>query len=269
MPFDPDTDLGKAGKQHDDRVVFNAGVVWRPINELALRANWAQGFRAPLLQERYIATSMGSTSTTLGNPDLKPETSNNFEVGARWMSNSIMLDAAMFYSEAKNYIQALPISSSQSRYENVGEATTYGLELTGSYEIKSIGLEPYVNLTLMRRQFDYGDMETYKTATPAVIARYGFRWNGEANGLGLHADAYARTLSKTEYKDPAPKPFSDGSYRLGGATTFNLTGGVTFGDQKQYGLDAGFYNIFDKAYREQTAIYEPGRYLAVKLNAKF
>lgn len=268
-PFNPDQELGKAGKQHDDRVVFNAGLVWHPVNDLALRANWAQGFRAPLLQERYIATSMGSTSTTLGNPDLKPETSNNFEVGARWMSNSIMLDAAMFYSKAKNYIQALPISSSPSRYENVGEATTYGLELTGSYEIKSIGLEPYVNLTLMRRQFDYGNVETYKTATPAVIARYGFRWNGEANGLGLHADAYARTISKTEYQDPSATARSDSSYRLGGATTFNLTGGVTFGDQKQYGLDAGFYNIFDKAYREQTAIYEPGRYLAVKLNAKF
>lgn len=268
-PFNPDQELGKAGKQHDDRVVFNAGLVWHPVNDLALRANWAQGFRAPLLQERYIATSMGSTSTTLGNPDLKPETSNNFEVGARWMSNSIMLDAAMFYSKTKNYIQALPISSSLSRYENVGEATTYGLELTGSYEIKSIGLEPYVNLTLMRRQFDYGNVETYKTATPAVIARYGFRWNGEANGLGLHADAYARTISKTEYQDPSATARSDSSYRLGGATTFNLTGGVTFGDQKQYGLDAGFYNIFDKAYREQTAIYEPGRYLAVKLNAKF
>lgn len=268
-PFNPDQELGKAGKQHDDRVVFNAGLVWHPVNDLALRANWAQGFRAPLLQERYIATSMGSTSTTLGNPDLKPETSNNFEVGARWMSNSIMLDAAMFYSKTKNYIQALPISSSLSRYENVGEATTYGLELTGSYEIKSIGLEPYVNLTLMRRQFDYGNVETYKTATPAVIARYGFRWNGEANGLGLHADAYARTISKTEYQDPSATARSDSSYRLGGATTFNLTGGISFGDQKQYGLDAGFYNIFDKAYREQTAIYEPGRYLAVKLNAKF
>ena len=51
----------------------------------------------------------------------------------------------------------------------------------------------------MRRQFDYGNVETYKTATPAVIARYGFRWNGEANGLGLHADAYARTISKRRF----------------------------------------------------------------------
>lgn len=267
--FNSAKELGAEGKKHDDKVVFNAGIVWRPLEELALRAQWAQGFRAPLLQERYIATSMGSTSTTLGNPDLKPETSNNFEVGARWMSNSIMLDAAVFYSKAKDYIQSTPYGANLYRYENIGEATTYGLELTGSYEIKSIGLEPYVNLTLMRRQFDYGNVETYKTATPAVIARYGFRWNGEANGLGLHADAYARTISKTEYQDPSATARSDSSYRLGGATTFNLTGGVTFGDQKQYGLDAGFYNIFDKAYREQTAIYEPGRYLAVKLNAKF
>ena len=77
-------------------------------------------------------------------------------------------------------------------------------------------------------------------------------------------------ISKTEYQDPSATARSDSNYSPWlDITTFNLTGGVTFGDQKQYGLDAGFYNIFDKAYREQTAIYEPGRYLAIKLNAKF
>ena len=39
-------------------------------------------------------------------------------------------------------------------------------------------------------------------------------------------------------------------------------------DLEEIGFEM-IYNIFDKAYREQTAIYEPGRYLAVKLNAKF
>ena len=34
-PFNPDQELGKAGKQHDDRVVFNAGLVWHPVNDLA------------------------------------------------------------------------------------------------------------------------------------------------------------------------------------------------------------------------------------------
>ena len=80
-PFDPETELGKAGKQHDDRVVFNAGLVWRPLEELALRAQWAQGFRSPLLQERYIPTSMGSSSTTLGNPDLKPPITSKSVLG--------------------------------------------------------------------------------------------------------------------------------------------------------------------------------------------
>ncbi len=118
----------------------------------------------------------------------------------------------------------------------------------------------------MRRQYDNGTgFKTYDTATPELMARYGMRWTGEHDGLGLRADIYARSLTETKYVSAD----SSDNYSLAGYTTLNLTGGVSFGEQKQYSLDAGFYNIFDKAYREQTAIYEPGRYLAVKLNAKF
>lgn len=88
---------------------------------------------------------------------------------------------------------------------------------------------------------------------------YGVRWNGDKNGFGLRADAYAYSQSESD----------DGTYRYGGATTFNVTGGVSFGPEKQYALDAGFYNIGDKLYQNDGAIYEPGRYFAVKLNARF
>ena len=97
------------------------------------------------------------------------------------------------------------------------------------------------------------------------MARYGVRWTGEYQGLGLRSDLYARSYSKTKYKEASERS----NYNLAGYTTLNLTGGVSFGPQKQYSLDVGLYNIFDVAYREQTAIYEPGRYAAIKLNARF
>ena len=111
----------------------------------------------------------------------------------------------------------------------------------------------------MRRQYDENGVKTFKTGQPEFYGRYGVRWNGDKNGFGLRADAYAYSQSESD----------DGTYRYGGATTFNVTGGVSFGPEKQYALDAGFYNIGDKLYQNDGAIYEPGRYFAVKLNARF
>lgn len=259
------------GNQNNSRVVFNAGVTWAGIDDLILRALWSQGFRAPLLQERYIPSSMGSTAGTLlyGNPDLDPETSDNFEIGARYDKGGLMLDAAAFLSLADDYIAAVPIDKrGNSMYENIAKAKTFGVELTAAYEIGRTGFEPYTSVTWMRRQYDDGEgFKTYDTATPEVVARYGVRWTGEYNSLGLRSDVYARSQTATKYDDGTAAGTS--SYRLGGATTLNLTAGVSFGPEKQYSLDAGFYNIFDKKYQDNTAIYEPGRYFSIKMNARF
>ncbi|MBR4897199.1 MAG: TonB-dependent receptor [Prevotella sp.] len=48
---------------------------------MTLRANYANGFRAPSLKEMYMHFDMGNMGYLLrGNPDLKPEKSNNFNV---------------------------------------------------------------------------------------------------------------------------------------------------------------------------------------------
>ena len=48
---------------------------------MTFRANYASGFRAPTLKEMYMHFDMGNMGYMLrGNPDLKPEKSNNFNV---------------------------------------------------------------------------------------------------------------------------------------------------------------------------------------------
>ncbi|MCQ2444809.1 MAG: TonB-dependent receptor, partial [Mailhella sp.] len=56
----PVSDDAKLGRESYSRPVFNVGLVWTGIEDLALRASWAQGFRAPNLTEKFIGTSMGS-----------------------------------------------------------------------------------------------------------------------------------------------------------------------------------------------------------------
>ena len=260
-----------SGEGSDGKIVFNAGVLWHGTDNLTLRASYAQGYRSPILQELYIDTSMGSTGTTYANPDLKPETSDNFEIGARWNSTGLSADLAIFYSTADDYIATLYNAQKRGyQYNNVAEAKTFGVELTSSVRIAETGFEPYLTATWMRRQYQNGNgFSTYDTATPEFMLRYGVRWSGMYAGLGLRADAFARSQTEIEYDDGVQSATDSSSYRLGGYTTLNLTAGVDFGPKRQYSFDIGLYNIFDKGYQEQTSIYEPGRYFVAKLGARF
>lgn len=260
-----------SGEGSDGKIVFNAGVLWHGTDNLTLRASYAQGYRSPILQELYIDTSMGSTGTTYANPDLKPETSDNFEISARWNSTGLSADLAIFYSTADDYIATLYNAQKRGyQYNNVAEAKTFGVELTSSVRIAETGFEPYLTATWMRRQYQNGNgFSTYDTATPEFMLRYGVRWSGMYAGLGLRADAFARSQTEIEYDDGVQSATDSSSYRLGGYTTLNLTAGVDFGPKRQYSFDLGLYNIFDKGYQEQTSIYEPGRYFVAKLGARF
>jgi hemoglobin/transferrin/lactoferrin receptor protein len=256
----------KPGKSSDSKAVFNAGILWDGVDDLALRFNYAQGYRFPILQHLYVDTNMGQTGTTYSNPDLKPETSDNFELGARWQKGGFKIDTAVFYNTADDYIATLwNASLGGYQYQNVAKAKTFGWEMDTSWKIGDTGFEPYAFTTVMRRQFKSDGFKTYDSATPAFFARYGVKWSGNVKEVGLRGDLYARSTTKTDYKT---KSGSD-DYHLGGATTLNFTAGVDFGPKKMFSLDAGIYNIFDKSWKQDTAIYEPGRYFAAKLTGTF
>lgn len=259
----------------DGHAVFNLGAVWSPTNNMSLRASWAQGYRFPIIQEMYVDTTMGG-ELTYANPDLKPETSDNFEVGMRWNHKVFTLDSALFYSKADDYIDTLKMTdgagNKYNQYANVSEATTYGLETSFSLNVFE-NFEPYTIFTLMRRKFEQNGISTYDSGTPEMTARYGVRWNGVVEGLNLRADAFAISRSESVQRnfdyDPTKADSKKESFHLGGATTFNLTAGVSFGKDSAHSIDVGLYNITDKLYQTSDAIYEAGRYCTVKWNSKF
>ncbi len=266
----PVTDDAKIGSESYSRPVFNVGLVWTGIQDLAVRASWAQGFRAPNLTEKFIGTSMGQTGgTTFGNPDLDPETSNNFEIGARWNHGPMFADLAFFYSIADDYITSRRVMGTANyMYTNVSKATTFGSEFTASYKFDtSMGMfQPYATLTWMRRQYDYGDgFKTYDSGTPEWFGRYGIRYK-KALGeyVDLRADAYGRSQSATK------TAYSNGTKdEIGGFTTANFALGIDFGKKKEFSLDAEVLNIFDKRYQYNYAILEPGVHANVRLSYKF
>jgi outer membrane receptor protein involved in Fe transport len=75
-----------------------------------LRASIGQGYRFPTIAERYVHSNMGAFGV-FDNPDLKPESSWNAEVGIKqafkWKEFRGYADVAFFYQEYKNTVEYL------------------------------------------------------------------------------------------------------------------------------------------------------------------
>ncbi len=262
-----DGTAGKTGSSHNDRFVFNAGLTWTGIEDLALRATWSQGFRAPLLQEKYLQNNMGG-GTVYGNPNLKPEKSNNFELGARFNHGSVHVDATVFYSLADDYITQERIGGTDyspiSQYTNADKAKTLGLEASLSYTFAD-HYSPYFSVTTMRRKLEKQNYSTYDSGTPSFFARYGLKTQHDLLGGSLTTDTYARSQNATKSYSFS----TDETTRIAGFTTFNFAAGYRFGKDGNYSIDAEFLNIFNQTYQYNTSTYEAGRSFNVKLTAHY
>lgn len=263
-------DIGNTGISSTNAPVFAAGIMWSGIENFSIRFNFSQGFRSPNLQERYLLSSMGG-GTIYPNPDLKSETSNNFEFGIRYNDYGVGLDAVYFLSLADNYIAQVPVStgSSATKYKNVSNALTHGAELSLSYT-SPIGLKPYTSLTIMQRRYSDNGVYTWKTGVPLVSGRAGLAYLHTFNDyVDLSIDLFSRFASETiDSLDSIHSEFTSDLYYAPWGTA-NIAISVDFGKDRQYSLSTEVYNLLNTLYKTSVDIYEPGLYGAVKFSASF
>ena len=90
--------------------IFRAGGSLQLLKATFIRTSYGQGFRYPTITERYISTKAGLFGV-YPNPDLKPETSTNFEVGLKQgfkIGKCLgFIDVAGFYQHYENTIEYL------------------------------------------------------------------------------------------------------------------------------------------------------------------
>lgn len=227
----------------DSRFLGSAGLVWNPSEQLALRVNINQGYSYPTLVQMFLDTSAAGV-TLIGNPNLRPERSTTAEIGARFDSGATVLDATLFYTEAKDYIAVQFTGPRTGTHMNVNRATSYGLELYAERALADTGFTPYVSATFMRRKFEYGaGVATYDSGTPEVFGELGVRYDWHmANGVFGSLDANIRGESGTDLRS------STGviTARAGGYATFNIAANAVLSDNLN--LTASFNNITNKSY---------------------
>lgn len=150
------------GGRYDDNETFGSKfspkvyAVYNLNDDLVLKGGVTTGFKAPSL--RQSATDYGSTSmggVIIGNPDLKPETSLNYEVGLGYRNSEHGLSTSLvvYQTEYEDKINRTgrvclqnaectyngtyypPHQYGYTAYENVDKAELRGVEWTFDYQL--------------------------------------------------------------------------------------------------------------------------------------
>jgi vitamin B12 transporter len=145
------------GLRWEDNNVYGSSLTGRAsaalvVSEIGskLRFAWGQGFRAPTINDLFFPG--------FGNPDLKPEHSTSWEVGAdqRLWQDRIRFGATYFHQNFTDLIQfVFDPTTFVFAPQNVGEARIQGVEAYAAFDpVHWIGF--YVNYTYL----DAKDLDT-------------------------------------------------------------------------------------------------------------
>jgi vitamin B12 transporter len=138
MRFDPTPNLVNQVSRSIDygRTTYSVGAVYRPVEGLALRAGYSTGFRAPNATQLAGDTTALGGARTIGNPNLVPENSEQFEVGAFYGTPVWSLDAALFQNVIHDRIltRARTGTTISDVINNPADIFVQGLELQGTLD---------------------------------------------------------------------------------------------------------------------------------------
>ncbi len=115
----------------------SAGLVIEPWRWLRVRAQVGRAYRVPTFDELFHPDE----GFIAGNPDLEPEDALNYDVGLElelaqaWWFSDLRLGATVFRREIEESIAWLQIGPSTIRPENLGDATSEGVELAASLRL--------------------------------------------------------------------------------------------------------------------------------------
>ncbi|HKS11946.1 MAG TPA: TonB-dependent receptor [Pseudomonas sp.] len=222
--------------------------VWRATDQWTFKGGVARGFKTPELRavvEGY-AYLRRNRFVMLGNPDLKPETSTNYEMSALWSNrNDLSAGVTLFYNDFKDKLSTVTTDRLWNGYivmdrVNVDKAVIRGAELTGQWDIN--------DAVLVRANYTYTDSEQKSGAnagaplalTPKQKANLRGEWrvNDRAQAWAS-VSYYGEETGNTLTSEAAP-----------GYTTADIGGSYDITDALT--LNASLNNLTDKRLDDET-----------------
>ncbi len=247
--------VATAGVRWDDHSAFGSAVsprvtaAWRVLPSLKLRAAAGSAFRAPSLGELYYPYS--------GNPDLQPERSTSWELGAeQTLAPGVVAEVTAFWNDIRDLIQ---YDAQTFTNQNVGHARTRGVETAVR---TAVGERAF-----LRASYTYLDAEDLDAREPllrrprhraSLTAGSGFGAGGSWSVTGIFVGARP-DRDAADFTTPVENP---SYFRMDAAATLPPV---------VWALSpwARVTNVLGKGYAEVAGFPAPGRRFLAGLEASF
>lgn len=255
-------------KETDSYVTPSATLRWQLRPALQAYLQYSRGTRLPTAAERtgtydsFSYSGAGNGYAVLGNPDLKKETSNAWELGAKGsVARGLHLHAALFQTRYANFIEyaAQPpdpvnyptVTFGLYRPENVGQARTWGGELSAELDagkwsapLAGVTLTAAAGIGRSKARNTLSGVEGELASTLPKKGSVILAWDDPAKRGGA-----AFAVVHTAAKQAAPDVIAGVStprFAVPSATVMDLTAYWNLGRNVSFG--GGVYNLADRKY---------------------
>lgn len=277
-----------AASLSDSAVSPKLGVLFRATSEWSVFGNYASGFKAPDASQVNSYRESGSFPfyKTIPNPNLRPEKSQNFELGLRGRTGGLSLDVAAFTGRYKDLIEenvvvvngnmTSPANALVYQTLNVSDARISGFEVKGDMDWGRVG-EGSLSTPFAFGQAKGTNRGTGKPLNSVDPSKLNVGVRYSTAGWEARLDVAHHAAKKASDVDAST---ATAQFVTPSATTLDLSGQWRI--RKDLRLNAGIYNLTDKKYWNWAdvrgvasnstvldAYTQPGRNLRVSLVADF
>lgn len=227
------------------------GATYKLSENARVKANWGKGYRAPTLYELYSQMEKVGMApmpvNVIGNPDLQPEESTNFDFGFEAEKGKVNGKVTYYHNKIKNMIDGgdydpdkLAQNIIWSKYINRGEVEIKGLESEIGYNFDEHWSVRGVYNYLDAKDLETGDRLAYRARHNGLIQLT----YTDAKENPLTVNLYNRYYFNYHQSNTSGYQ-QDYSY-----STTGLTVSKQF--NKNYRVYAGVDNIFNKSFLYDT-----------------
>lgn len=267
---------GPLADNSDSKLSPKLLIEWHAASDLTLFAQWAQAFKAPNPSQLYLTFGSVGSYAIIGNPDLKPETSNGFELGARAGDDLLGGKVTVFNNYYRNFIDQITTADAQypvggiTQYVNRSKVQIYGVEVSGQWSFAP-GWKTWGSVAVQTGKDT--SLDVHLNSVPPLKAILGLGYDTEVWGAAASA-----TLAAS--RDEVESPATQGHLQRPGYEVFDLTGWWSPSFAPGIKIEAGVYNLFDETYWNAIDIpdsitlpvdyyTEPGRNFRVSASYRF
>lgn len=199
----------------DSHLTPKLNICYKPLRNLAIRAGYGMGFRAPTLKEKYYNFDMSGIWIVEGNEHLKSEVSHNFNLSAEYTKGHYNYTTSIYYNKVKNklstaapYFKATEDKLPYLPYSNLDDYSVCGGEV-GAQAKWNNGLGARITYAYTKEQLakDKDGNSINNQYIPAREHALNVRMDYDrqiSSNYGLNIGLQGRVLSgveNVEYKD--------------------------------------------------------------------